>query len=58
MMQARPLTASEARPPELPAAVAPQSAPVKPRFPVWLIVLFSFMGVVAIGMILYFALKH
>ena len=44
--------------PELPSAVAPQSAPVKPRFPVWLIVLFSFMGAVAIGMILYFALKH
>jgi hypothetical protein len=58
MMQARPLPAGEAKSPELPAAAAPHPAPMKPRVPVWLVILLTFMGVVAMGMILYFALKH
>lgn len=58
MMVARPPPATEAKSPELPAAPAHQPAPMKPRVPVWLVVLLSFMVVVAIGMILYFALKN
>jgi hypothetical protein len=57
MIQHQPQPPAEARPAEAPKNVAPTPA-AAPGMPFVLIVLFTALAVLAIGMVLFFALRH
>jgi len=58
MIQSRPQPAAEASPPEAPKAPSPEPAAKRPAVPAVLIAVLAALAVLAIGMVLFFALRH
>ena len=58
MIQSQPQPAAEARPPEAPKAASPEPAAKKPAVPAVLIAVLAALAVLAIGMVLFFALRR